>query len=141
MDDAVEIKVMNFFDEWVKKKYPKVPRDKKWHTLKARICKKGEQLNPIMISAGGEIEVEQFGIIGSLFKKKGFYQCPLIESREQGTGKFGEWLQNVKHYVATVLNSRLALINITNQHLYKYCEKYEVPVAVDGNLYRVQVKK
>ena len=127
--------------------YPPVPKDKEWRKLKWHICKKGERLNPILLSNGGEIQVEQFGIIGSLFKvkdktfkKRYFYQCPLIESREQGTKKFGEWLKNVKEFVRQKFKAPFALTNITNEHLYKYCEKYNIPVAVDYRLYKVKYK-
>jgi hypothetical protein len=144
------VKPKDFVEEWVSKKYPIKPRDQNWYKLKTRICKAGEQLNPLLFSKGGEIEIEQFGIVGSLFKVKDktfpekdnyFYQCPLIEARETGTGKFGEWLQNVKGYVERELRSKLALCNITNQNLYKYCEQCDVPVAVDGVLYKVAIKQ
>ncbi|MCK9578742.1 hypothetical protein M0R01_04630 [bacterium] len=137
-----------YVEAWKNKFYPVLPHDKEWSKFKWHICKKGESLNPLLVSNGGEIQVEQFGIIGCLFKIKDktfpekklyFYQCPLIEARETGTGKFGEWLKNVKDFVRKEFNSPLALATITNQHLYKYCEKYDVNVAVDDRLYKVKI--
>jgi hypothetical protein len=63
----------------------------------------------------------------------------LIEARETGTGKFGEWLQSVQAFVRKEFKAPFALATITNQHLYKYCVKYKVPVAVDDRLYLVKV--
>ena len=138
------------FDSWNERHFPPVSEDREWYKLKWHICKPGEALNPILFSKGGEIEVEQFGIIGWLWrvqdktfknKKRYFYQCPLIQARRSGTGKFGEWLKNVKEFVWKEFKAPLALANITNQHLYKYCEKYNVPVAVDYRLYKVKTQR
>jgi len=137
-------------NSWKKKNFPVVPRDKKWAELKWHVCKANEPVNPIMRSKGGEIEVEQFGIIGWLFKVKDktfpekeayFYQCPLVEARETGTGKFGEWLSNTKKFVRREFGSTLALTNIANERLYKYCAEHDVLVAVDNRLYSVKIKK
>lgn len=136
-----------FIKRWKHKFYPPVPKDKNWGKLKWHICKKGEAINPILFSKGGEIQVEVFGIIGWLWKrrdltfpkkKRYFYQCPLIEARETGTGKFGEWLKIVKEFCWKEFKAPFALTNITNQHLYKYCIEQDIPVAVDDRLYKVK---
>ena len=67
-------------------------------------------------------------------------QCSLIEARETGTGKFGEWLESVKKFCADEHGTVLALATITNGHLYKYCQRHGVFVAVDGMLYTVKNK-
>ena len=141
-----KITIEKFYNDWKSKKFPPVKRDKKWRTLKWHICKKGEQVNPILFSSGGEIEVEIFGIVGYLWKIKNkdtgeyFYQCPLIEARETGTGKFGEWLKTVKEFVEKKYKAKFVLTSITNQRLYKYCEKCNIEIAVDGRLYKVKIK-
>lgn len=137
----------NLIEKWKYKFYPPVERDSNWYLFKWHICVAGEAVNPILYAKGGEIQVEQFGIIGWLYKVKHadgkyyFYQCPLIESRESGTGKFRIWLENVKNFVRHEYNAPLALANITNEHLYKYCVKCNVPVAVYNRLYTVTIEK
>lgn len=69
-----------------------------------------------------------------------YMQCSLIEARETGTGKFGEWLESVKKFCADEHGTVLALATITNGHLYKYCQRHGVFVAVDGMLYTVKNK-
>jgi hypothetical protein len=146
---AGQKEVDRLMDAWKSKHFPPVARDENWEKLKWHVCTAREAVNPLLRSKGGEIEVEQFGIIGWLWKVENqtfpkkdlyFYQCPLIEARETGTGKFGEWLQNVKAFVRKEFDAPFALTNITNQHLYKYCMKYNVPVAVEYRLYNVEVK-
>ena len=137
-----------FYEDWRKKKLP-VKRGKDWGKFKWRVCEEGERVNPILHSTGGEIEVEQFGIVGWLFKvrrgdvekKEFFYQCALIDSRQKGTGKFGEWLVSVKKFVREEFGCEFALTNITNQGLYKYCRRHNISVAVDYVLYKVGEKK
>jgi len=125
----------------------KTKKDKNWRTLKWHTCKKGEQVNPILFSSGGEIEVEIFGIVGYLYKMKNketgeyFYQCPLIQARETGTGKFEEWLNTIKKFVRDKFNAEFTLTNVTNQRLYKYCEKCNVKIAIDEIFYDVKINK
>ena len=96
-----------FVQNWKDKFYPYKGKDGNWGKLKWHVCKKGEAVNPILFSKGGEIQVEVFGIIGWLRKRKDktflkkkryFYQCPLIEARKKGTGKFGEGLKIVQEF-------------------------------------------
>jgi hypothetical protein len=135
-----------FIEYWKIKNIPPIKRDENWSKLKWHICKAGEPVNPISYASGGEIQIERFGIIGWLYKVKNadtgeyFYQCPLIESRESGTGKFGDWLVSVNNFCRK-RKMKFALANITNQRLYKYLEKYDIPVAVDYRLYKVQIKE
>ena len=140
-------------DEWKAKHFPPVPRDEKWHQFKWRICKAGDPLNQILRASGGEIEVEQFGIVGWLNKMpmrkdcnvtingkkpRHYIQCSLVEARETGTGKFGEWLESVKAFCATKHHAPFALATITNQGLYKHLQRHGVFVAVGGMLYTVK---
>jgi|TARA_Y100000310_G_C20704007_1_gene833002 hypothetical protein len=128
--------------------YPPVPHDKEWSTFKWEKVKKGEQINPILYAGGDEIMVEQYGIIGHLTKKyrkdtkkkEAYYECSLIESRETGTGKFGEWLNSVKNFVRKKYKSEFAVASVTNQPLYKYFMRHSIYVAVDGILCKVKLK-
>lgn len=146
-------------DEWKAKNFLPLPRDEKWHTFKHRVCKAGDPLNPILLASGGEIEVEQFGIIGWLDEielhpdckvvsgRTGkqpthFMQCSLVEARETGTGKFGEWLESVKKFCRDEYDMPFALHNITNERLYKYCMKHNVSVSLDdGMLCQVRLQE
>ena len=141
-----------FIENWKAKYFAPRPHDTEWARLKWHVCRPGEPVNPISYAKGGEIQVEQFGIIGWLYRvkdqtfpfakpEKYFYQCPLIEARETGTGKFGQWLQNVQLFVWEKYQAPFALCTITNEHLYKYCEVYKVPVAHEYRLYSVTTKK
>lgn len=158
VDDPRFISPEQLVEAWKRHNFPPVPRDEKWHTFKTRVCKAGDPLNPILVASGGEIEVEQFGIIGWLNEIKAaetvnvqkpsgsglittFMQCSLVEARETGTGKFGEWLESVKAFCAKEYDTVFALHNITNQRLYKYCERHGVHVSDDvGMLYTVKLK-
>ena len=149
-----------FVDNWKAKHFPPVVRDAEWERFKVRVCKKGDALNPILTASGGEIQVEQFGIIGWLniakmhkdcdnFKNaitgrkiSRFMQCSLVESRETGTGKFGEWIESVKKFCREEHNKPFAFHNITNEGLYKYAERHGVWVSDEkGMLFTVKTKK
>ena len=145
----MENNIDDFIEKWKQKNIPPLKRDNNWSKLKWHICKKGEPVNPISYATGGEIEIEQFGIIGWLYKvenkakdrsKKYYYQCPLIEARETGTGKFGDWLDSVKKFVKEKYNTEFALCTITNGRLYRYCYDHNIPVAVNNILYKVKIK-
>jgi len=124
-------------------------QNKDFSKFKWRVCKAGEAVNPILLSSGEEIEVEQFGIVGYLWKVKNktkghkdeyFYQCPLVDSKEPGTGKFREWLRNVKKFVREEFDSSFAMCNITNQKLYKHFMEEDISVAVKDVLFKIQMK-
>jgi hypothetical protein len=131
-------------ENWKAANFPPVPRDEEWENLKHRVCEKGDPLNPILLASGGEIEVEQFGIIGWLDKVEmhkdceaegsHFLQCSLLEARETGTGRFGEWLENVKKFCMDEYGMHFALHNITNQKLYRYCMNHNVYVSAEGGM-------
>lgn len=146
-------------EKWKARHFPPVPHDEEWHQFKWHICKAGEALNPILSARGGEVQVEQFGIIGWLDKVKlhknvdnlrssktgkrpeFFMQCSLVEARETGTGKFGEWIESVKKFCLEEYDTVFVFHNITNEHLYKYCERHKVHVSDDvGQLFTVKVQ-
>lgn len=149
-----------YIENWKSKHFPKVPHDDEWARFKTRVCGAGDPLNPILFASGGEIECEQYGIIGWLNKTKApngcnirvagktykgrklthFYQCSLIEARETGTGHFGDWLVSVRDWCAKQ-GAVLALSTITNGHLYKYLEKHKVFVYQNKMLYSVKTKQ
>jgi hypothetical protein len=160
-----EVKKMKFIsgeelvENWKAKHFPPVERDAEWERFKVRVCKRGDALNPILQASGGEIQCEQFGIIGWLniakmhkdcdsFKDvtgeriSNFMQCSLVEARETGTGRFGEWIESVKKYCKEEHHIPFAFHNITNQGLYKYAERHGVWVSDEnGMLFTVKTKE
>lgn len=144
-------------DQWKARHFPPIPRDEEWARFKWKICKAGEPMNPICCASGGEIQVEQFGIVGWLDQVKlhencdnlkssrtgkrpeFFMQCSLVEARETGTGKFGEWIESVKKFCLDEYDTVLAFHNITNEGLYKYAAKHDVHISDDvGQLFIVR---
>ena len=48
---------------------------------------------------------------------------------------------NVQVFVKKKYGAPFALASVVNEHLYKYCEKYGVPIAKDGGYTQCTLKK
>lgn len=78
-----------------------------------------------------------YGIYADLFDKGNYYQCPVVQSTNTGSGKFLDFLLALK----AGLDKPVYFCSITNQRIYKYLEKAGIGVVVDGKFYKVQAKE
>ena len=128
-------------------KYKKLNLPKTYKGAKVRQCKPNEAINPILLSRGGEIDFEKHGIYGYLWPIKVIgpkgkikvWQCPLVQSKKPGSGKFDEWLKSLKEFVEEVLKSQLVFSTVTNGHLYKYLHRHDIQIAANGILYKIKI--
>lgn len=81
---------------------------------------------------------EKYGIVAEIRRKGGWWICPQVNSKNKGSGKFGDFLQELQD-ICRKKRKRFVFEAITNEGLYKYCEKLNIPVLVKGGLYSVKL--
>lgn len=83
---------------------------------------------------------KKFGITAEMYVMGTFMVCPMVYAHNPGSGKFDEFLDELK---ASCKEMRMELVfaSITNQGLYKYMERHEIPVLVNGELHNVIIEK
>ena len=64
--------------------------------MKMTKFKKGESTGPMMTAGQDMIIAEEFGIEADIFDCGKYYQCPNVLSKTPGSGKFSEFLGNLK---------------------------------------------
>jgi hypothetical protein len=82
---------------------------------------------------------EKYGIVAEIRRKGGWWICPRVNSKNKGSGKFGDFLKELKE-ICRKKRKKLVFEAVTNDGVYRYCEKYDIPVLVKGNLYNVKTQ-
>lgn len=62
--------------------------------------------------------------------------CPSVESKKPGSGNFDSFIQDLKH-ACMRMGYRLVFAGVVNQGVYRYLQKYQIPVLVNGALHDV----
>ena len=83
---------------------------------------------------------KKFGITAEMYVRGTFMVCPMVYAHNPGSGKFDEFLDELK---ASCKEMRMELVfsSITNEGIYTYMEKHEIPVLVNGVLHNVSINK
>ena len=83
---------------------------------------------------------KKHGITAEMYVNGTWMVCPQIHSEKPGSGKFGDFLNELQASCAD-LGLTLVFASITNQGLYRHMKKHKIPVLVNGVLYNVIIEK
>jgi len=99
--------------------------------------KKGERVDEITTAGEDFCQYSKYGITADIFTNSQFCICPIVKSDDPGSGKFQQFLHDLKQ----VVPQRLVFTNVINGGLLKYLCNEEIPVMKEnGKIYKLQWK-